>query len=191
MNQAHLSVGERKYELAINLYKNVLEKFLPNDLNTEMYLAKVYYRKGDFETSKRITLRLITRHPHNLWLKYNLALCLFSQAHKIIHQQVRRSQQTREAIEYLKHAQKIFAWLANERNHSRFIKKSEQSADEASAHSLEDLLAEIRQTAEKKNYDIAVFIEHAREELAKDEAAEVKRTEKERQRFEEEERIRI
>jgi len=34
MNQAHLSVGERKYELAINLYQNVLENFKPNDLKT-------------------------------------------------------------------------------------------------------------------------------------------------------------
>ena len=91
LNQAHLSVGERKYELAINLYENVLEKFLPNDLKTEMYLAKAYYWKGDYEASKRITLRLITRHPHNVSLKFNLALCLFSHAQKIIHQEIRRS----------------------------------------------------------------------------------------------------
>lgn len=56
MNQAHLSIGERKYELAINLYENVLEKFLPNDLKTGMYLAKAYYQKGDYEVSKRLTL---------------------------------------------------------------------------------------------------------------------------------------
>ena len=49
MNQAHLSIGEKKYELAINLYQNVLQKFLPNDLKTEMYLAKAHFMKSEFE----------------------------------------------------------------------------------------------------------------------------------------------
>ena len=50
MNQAHLSIGERKYEVAINLYQMILEKHLPDDLKTSMYLSKAYYRKGDYKT---------------------------------------------------------------------------------------------------------------------------------------------
>ena len=49
INQAHLSVGDKKYDLAINLYEIVLERFRPNDLNIEMYLAKAHYWKKDYE----------------------------------------------------------------------------------------------------------------------------------------------
>ena len=77
LNQAHLSVGFKNYELSINLYKKVLEKHLPGDLNTSMYLSKAYFYKGDFESSKKLTLELLTKHPNHIPLKFNLALCLY------------------------------------------------------------------------------------------------------------------
>ena len=83
LNQAHLCVGEKKYELSINLYEKVLEKYMPNDLKISMYLTKAYYRKGDFESSKNLTLKLMAKHPHQIPLKFNLALCLYNQADKI------------------------------------------------------------------------------------------------------------
>jgi len=49
MNRAHLSIGEKNFEIAINLYQNILEKFLPNDLKTEMFLSKAYFIKGDYD----------------------------------------------------------------------------------------------------------------------------------------------
>ena len=91
LNHAHLSVGEKKFELAINLYENVLEKLLPNDLRTGMYLAKAYYWKGDYERSKKLTLQQLARHPHNLSLRFNLALCLHAWAAKTIRLPNRRA----------------------------------------------------------------------------------------------------
>jgi hypothetical protein len=44
-----LSVGERKFELAINLYQIILDKHKPNDFKTEIYLSKAYYWQGDYE----------------------------------------------------------------------------------------------------------------------------------------------
>ena len=34
INQAHLSIGDRNFVQAINLYNSVIERFLPNDLRT-------------------------------------------------------------------------------------------------------------------------------------------------------------
>ena len=65
------------------MYQKVLEKFMPDDLKTQMYLAKAYYRKGDFDASKNLTVQLILRHPNNMSLKFNLALCLYQQADRI------------------------------------------------------------------------------------------------------------
>lgn len=90
MNQAHLSIGEKNFEIAINLYQNILEKFLPNDLKTEMFLAKAYFRKGDYETCKKICMTLIARYPQSIELKFNLALCLFNLADTILQSEVRR-----------------------------------------------------------------------------------------------------
>lgn len=83
INQAHLSIGLKNYELSINLYQKVLEKFKPNDLRIEMYLAKAYYRKGDFEASKTLTMQLLARYPNHIGLRFNLALCLYQQADRI------------------------------------------------------------------------------------------------------------
>ena len=77
MNQAHLSIGEKKYELAINLYQNVCNRFLPNDLKTQMYLAKAYFRKGEYEAAKEHIQKLARDHPRCIPLKYNEALCLY------------------------------------------------------------------------------------------------------------------
>ena len=77
MNQAHLSIGEKNYELAINLYQSILSRFLPNDLKTEMYLAKAHFMKGEFDISKNKILKLIAHYPHYIPLKFNLALCLY------------------------------------------------------------------------------------------------------------------
>lgn len=111
LNQAHLCVGDKKYELAINLYDIVLDKYIPQDLKTGMYLAKAYFLKDNFEVCKKVLIKLITRNPHEMTLKFNLALCLFSQAQRIIYSDMRRSNQTRESMTYLRQSQRLFAWL--------------------------------------------------------------------------------
>jgi tetratricopeptide (TPR) repeat protein len=72
-----LNIGEKKYDAAINFYETILEKFLPNDLRTRMFLAKAYYRKGDFERCKELVLNLLGMFPNVVPLKFNLALCLY------------------------------------------------------------------------------------------------------------------
>lgn len=63
MNRAHLSIGQKNFEIAINLYENILERFLPNDLKTEMFLSKAYFIKGDFEHCKKICINMMSRYP--------------------------------------------------------------------------------------------------------------------------------
>lgn len=79
-----------------------------------MFLAKAYYRKGDFEKSKDTLLSLLGLYPNVIPLKYNLALCLYQQADKLFGLETRRAAQTREAIKYLKHAQKLFNWVQSQ-----------------------------------------------------------------------------
>jgi len=76
-------IGLKQYELSINLYQKVIEKFRPNDLKMEMFLAKAFYRKGDYEASKNLTIKLLAKHPNSIQLKYNLALCLYQQADQL------------------------------------------------------------------------------------------------------------
>jgi hypothetical protein len=51
INQAHLCMAEKSYDLAINLYKGFLIKN-PNSLEIAMYLSKAYFRKQNFEVCK-------------------------------------------------------------------------------------------------------------------------------------------
>jgi len=41
----------------------VLDRFKPDDLKTEMYLIKAYFRKGDYETCKKLILKLMALYP--------------------------------------------------------------------------------------------------------------------------------
>lgn len=80
----------------------------------------------------------MARHPHKVCLKFNLALCLFSQAQKIIYQEIRRSHQTRESMVYLRQAQKLFAWVQrNHENQYRFVMKTDLLSEETRTNSLE------------------------------------------------------
>ena len=89
---------------------------MPNDLRTEMYLSKAHFRKGDFEVSKKLTLSLLARHPQSVPLKYNLALCLYSQAARIfeIDSDARRVSQTKEGIVFLQQAVRLFNWVVKQ-----------------------------------------------------------------------------
>ena len=111
MNQAHLNIGQNKFEVAINLYKIVLEKYKVGDLKTGMYLAKAYFRKQEFHNCKTLLFGLITRFPQHIPLKFDLALCLYEQAEKIFQAENRRAFQTREAILFIKHSLKLFSWV--------------------------------------------------------------------------------
>lgn len=48
--------------MAINLYQSCLER-QPDNLEVGMYLAKAYFKKKDYESCKRLTLKLICKHP--------------------------------------------------------------------------------------------------------------------------------
>ena len=58
MNQAHLSIGLNNFEISINLYQKVLEKFMPDDLKTQMYLAKPQIGQSFLQERRRIPILL-------------------------------------------------------------------------------------------------------------------------------------
>lgn len=170
-----MCVGDKKYELAINLYDIVLDKYTPQDLKTGMYLAKAYFLKDNFEVCKKVLIKLISRNPHEMTLKFNLALCLFSQAQRIIYSDLRRSNQTRESMTYLRQSQRLFAWLQrNFENQYRFVKKASIMSEETRRKTLEQF-TEMRETSESKNWLIEDLLARAEEELARDQEAEDER----------------
>lgn len=164
-----MAVGDQKFELAISLYENVLDKFKPNDMRTEMFLSKAYFWKGDFEQAKKITLGLLNRFPNDSSLKFNLGLCLFEQASKTLRQlAIRRPSQTKQAIAYLKHAQKIFKLFSrNVESQLCFVKKLDMPTERAKAASV-DVYNDLRESATTKIYMIDDLLDEAESSLAKD-----------------------
>lgn len=67
-----------------------------------MYLSKAHFRKQNFEACRKLTLKLLAKHPNDLRLKYNLAVCLYKEASSIFNLKTRKVAQTRKAIENLK-----------------------------------------------------------------------------------------
>lgn len=174
LNQAHLSVGQQNYELSINLYQKVLEKQLPNDLKTQMYLAKAYYQKGDFESSKRLTIELLAKHPNHIPLKFNLALCLFQQADKIFNLEVRRVKQTEEAINYLKQSLKLFSWVRRQFDGAYSFSKTTELTKEAREKISQDYNQMLR-IAETKSFLIEDMIQSSEQQLVHDREQEARR----------------
>lgn len=167
VNQAHLSIGQRNFELSINLYQKVIEKFMPNDLRMQMYLAKAFYYKGDFQASKNLTMKLITRHPNSMPLKFNLALCLYSLADKIFNMENRRVYHTKEAILYLKQALKLFHTVQrNFEPQYSFIRSADltKEAQTVSVEAYNDML----KASENKIYLIEDMLQVSQQQLEED-----------------------
>jgi len=48
LNQAHITMWEKNYDLAVNLYTAALE-LQPDNLDVNLYLCKALFRKKDYE----------------------------------------------------------------------------------------------------------------------------------------------
>lgn len=62
LNQAHLLMAEESYEFSVNLYQTCLEK-QPESLEIAMFLSKAFYKKKDYDSCKKLTIRLISKYP--------------------------------------------------------------------------------------------------------------------------------
>ena len=78
-----------------------------------MYLSKAYYKQKDYNRCKLMTVKLITKHPNDIRLKYNLAHCLYQKANQTFNMQARRVKQTQEAISDLNVAKSLFTQFLN------------------------------------------------------------------------------
>ena len=107
LNHAHLLMNDENNEFAINLYQAGRDKF-PDDVNMALYLAKAHFRRENYDECQKMTVKLMMRHPNDMRLKFNLALCLYERAKKTFELSVRRVKQTENAIKDLKVAKSLF-----------------------------------------------------------------------------------
>ena len=114
LNHAHLLMWEGNYEFAINLYQTCYEKAQQCSGSSHgsrssnatkeiaMFLAKALFKKKDYTACKKITVTLMVKHPEDLRLKYNLAVCLHEESSMIFTLGIRKVKQTLHAIQSLK-----------------------------------------------------------------------------------------
>lgn len=112
VNQAHLQVEAKNFEGAVNLYLKALEK-LPgcSDLEIELYLAKAYFKMRAFDKCKKRLTELVHRHPSDVRLRFDLALCLMEQATDTFNKQFRKVSETEEGIRQLHQAERLVLYV--------------------------------------------------------------------------------
>ena len=69
-------MAEEDFEFAVNSYQLCLEK-QPHNLEIALYLSKAYFKKKDFGACQKLLVNLLSKHPQDIRLKYNLANCLY------------------------------------------------------------------------------------------------------------------
>jgi tetratricopeptide (TPR) repeat protein len=79
VNQAHVAMWDKNYDLAVNLYSAALEA-QPEDLEISLFLAKTYFRKEEYDACKAILTKQMINYPNDPRLGYNLAHCLYKSA---------------------------------------------------------------------------------------------------------------
>lgn len=79
INQAHVAMWDKNYDLAVNLYTSAHEA-QPEELEISLYLAKAYFRKEDYNHCKEILINLSVSYPNDPRIGYNLAHCLYKSA---------------------------------------------------------------------------------------------------------------
>ena len=75
---AHLNVVLGNFEIAINFYKKAIEKLPPGhgDIETELFLAKSYFKNMEFDKCSKLLKSLSIRYPQDLRVRFDLAVCL-------------------------------------------------------------------------------------------------------------------
>lgn len=99
-------MNEKNYEYAINLYLALHDKH-PKDAQVSFYLAKAYFRAGQYDQCESVTRKCILRNPNEMRLKFNLALCLNNRAQKTFEMPIRKVSQTEATIKDLHSAKSL------------------------------------------------------------------------------------
>lgn len=97
------------YDSAINLYIKAIEKFQRgrSDLDTELYLAKAYYKNKQFDDAEKRLKKLVILYPNDMRVRFDLAICLYDHAKMIFDQHFRKVSETRLAKGNLVRAKKL------------------------------------------------------------------------------------
>ena len=72
INQAHIAMWDKNFDLAINLYSAALEVY-PNHQEISLYLSKAYFKKQDYASCQEVLTRLSVIYPSDPRIGYNLA----------------------------------------------------------------------------------------------------------------------
>lgn len=107
VNQAHITMWEKNYDLAVNLYTSALE-FQPENLEVSLYLSKALFKKKDYDGCKELLLKKLHRNPNDSRISYNLAHVLYNSARDTFNLPQREVHQSKKAIEDLKAAKSLF-----------------------------------------------------------------------------------
>jgi tetratricopeptide (TPR) repeat protein len=118
INLAHINVVNENYESAINLYIKAIELFPRGrgDLDTELYLAKAYYKNKQYELSQKILKKLIVLYPNDMRVRFDLAICLYYHARMIFDQSYRKVSETRLAKANLQHTKNLMDFFLTKRD---------------------------------------------------------------------------
>lgn len=107
VNQAHCTMWEQNYDLAVNLYQSALEIY-PNDIDCSLYLSKALFKKKDFQQCRELLQKLAAEHPSDIRVQYNLAHVLYNSARDTFSLPSRPVSLSQRAIEDLKAALALF-----------------------------------------------------------------------------------
>ena len=117
VNQGHIAMWAKNFDLAVNLYLAALESN-PADVEIHLYLSKAYFRRKDFDSCQNVLSKLLKTHPNELRVNFNYAYCLYKNACEVFDKNDRKVQQTKAAISELTKAKEIL---------SRILQSSEES----------------------------------------------------------------
>ena len=79
INQAHVAMWDKNFDLSVNLYSAALEA-QPNNLDISLYLSKAFFKKQDYPSCQEVLTKLSNLYPSDPRIGYNLAHCLYKSA---------------------------------------------------------------------------------------------------------------
>jgi len=173
INLAHINIVNENYESAINLYLKAIELFPRGrgDLDTELYLAKAYYKNKQFEHSQKILKKLIILYPTDLRVRFDLAICLYDHASTIFNQTTRKVSETQLAKTNLQHTKKLMDYFLCKREPLQHL-PSNASQELQQAHN--EQYMEMRSHCESLQNELGQSIHAADEYIEFDREEEVK-----------------
>ncbi|CAJ0918652.1 unnamed protein product, partial [Mesorhabditis belari] len=124
INIAHVYTEQKQYVAAVQMYSSAIKRFgCENNTTLLLYLARAYFLAGMHLECRDVLEKILLEQPENLVAKFNYAFVTRKVATTLLRDDKSSLEQVNGACADLKTAERMFTWMAQNRDETYLFTK--------------------------------------------------------------------